>query len=171
MAFFQFDPAAARDIWVIGPGATEAERVVGTAANERAPRFSRDGNWIAYVSDATGRDEVYLRPYPGPGASMPVSTSGGVEPVWSRNGRELFYRNGHQMLAVSVNTAGVLVLGEPRVLFESPFDQEAVGVANYDVAADGRFIMVAAPSADGEASSELAVVENWVQELERGADQ
>jgi serine/threonine-protein kinase len=171
MAFFQFEPGAARDIWVLGPGATEAERVIGTAANERAPRFSRDGSWIAYVSNATGRDEVYLRPYPGPGASMPVSTSGGVEPVWSRNGRELFYRNGNQVLAVSVNTAGALVLGEPRVLFESPFEREGLGVANYDVAADGRFIMVAAPSTDGESSSELSVVENWVQELERRADQ
>jgi serine/threonine-protein kinase len=156
---------------VLGRGATEPERFVGTAANERAPRFSRDGRWIAYVANSTGRDEVYLRPYPGPGASTPVSTSGGAEPAWSRDGRELFYRAGNQMFGVSVNTVGTLALGEPRVLFDRPFEREGLGVANYDVAADGRFIMVAAPQSDGSSSADLAVVENWVRELERSADQ
>jgi hypothetical protein len=75
------------------------------------------------------------------------------------------------MFAVLVNTVGALGLGEPRVLFDRPFERETLGVANYDVAADGRFIMVATRPSDGSSSADLAVMENWVQELDRRADQ
>ena len=68
------------------------------------PAFSPDGAWLAYVSDESGRSEVYVQPFPGPGAKYPVSTDGGTEPVWAPGGRELFLRNGDEMLVVEISS-------------------------------------------------------------------
>jgi len=76
-------------------------------------RFSPDGKCMAYISDESGRFEVYVQPYPGPGGKWQISTEGGVEPVWARNGRELFYRNGDQMMAVEITTDPIFSAGRP----------------------------------------------------------
>ena len=133
------------------------------ASHEREPRFSRDRAWIAYVADTTGRDEVYLRPYPGPGPVFPVSTEGGTEPVWSRAGNELFYRQGNRLMAVPVVTTPSLRVGQPAVLFEGSFQrQDLTAAPDYDVAADGRFIMVTTRPIESQSSQAgLTVVENW----------
>ena len=69
---------------------------------ERGAVFSPDGRWLAFVTDESGRAEVYIQPFPGPGAKVPMSNNGGLQPMWSRDGRELFYREGDWMMAVSV---------------------------------------------------------------------
>ena len=74
----------------------KAQPFLRTPFNESAPRFSPDGHWLAYVSDESGRYEIYVQPYPGPGGKWQISTEGGTEPVWNPNGRELFYRSGEQ---------------------------------------------------------------------------
>ncbi len=86
--FFQFD------IWVLSIGDRKTRAVIQTAANEMTPEFSPDGRWLAYVSNQSGRSEVYVQPYPGPGERHLISTNGGVQPAWSGNGRELFYVQG-----------------------------------------------------------------------------
>lgn|GEM_PF-6379521 len=95
--------------------------------------FSPDGRWLAYVSDETGRNEVYLQAYPDPGPRMPVSVSGGMEPSWSQDGRELFYRDGPRMLVVDIETKPSLVVLEPRQLFERVFRTDVNGHPHYDV--------------------------------------
>src|ERR1700676_5576985 len=82
----------------------KAEPFLRTPFNEGAARFSPDGRWLAYISDESGRFEVYVQSYPGPGGKWQISTEGGTEPVWTRNGRELFYRSGDKMMAVDVAT-------------------------------------------------------------------
>ena len=89
-----------------------------TPFNESAPHFSADGRWLAYISDESGRYEVYVQPYPGPGGKRQISTEGGTEPVWSRNGQELFYRSGKKMMAVEITTQPSFAFGSPRMLFE-----------------------------------------------------
>ncbi len=116
-----------------------------TAASEMAGMFSPSGRWMAYVSDATGRNEVYVQPFPGPGAREQLSANGGTEPQWSRDGRELFYREGARLMAVPVGVGAALTPGVPVMLFEGRYDQSPYGgrSANYDVAPDGRhFLMV-----------------------------
>ena len=71
----------------------KAQPFLRTPFNETAPRFSPDGRWLAYISDESGRFEIYVQPYPGPGGKWQISTEGGTEPVWNPNGRELFYRS------------------------------------------------------------------------------
>ena len=108
--------------------------------NERGAVISPDGRWLAYVSDETARSEVYLRIYPNPGPKEVVSREGGSEPVWSHDGKELFFRNGRTLFAVEFEDGRI---SEPRELFEGPYVKGFHARANYDVTKDGkRFIMV-----------------------------
>jgi len=165
LAYYRTRSGAA-DIWTLG-----AERapslLLATESDERSPRFAPDGKWLAYVSNESGRDEVYLRPYPGPGARLPVSNDGGIEVSWSHDGGELYYRKGTQMMVVSVSSGESMELGTPRLLFDGPYMLSPIGRgnANYDVAADGRFVMVEALPDAGR--PKLHVVLNWLEELRR----
>jgi Tol biopolymer transport system component len=164
LAFFQIPGASARDVWVLDPGKTEPRPFASTEFNERGAVFSPDGRWIAYAADPTGRDEIYVRPYPGPGTPIAVSTGGGTEPVWARNGREIFYRDVTRLLSVSFGAAPAVALGQPRLIFDQPFAASNLGVADYDVDGDGRFVMIAA----GDRATrpmELVAVSNWFGEL------
>jgi serine/threonine-protein kinase len=134
--------------------------------NETAPRFSPDGHWIAYSSRESGRFEIYVRPYPGPGGKYQISTDGGTEPVWNPKGRELFYRIGNKMMAVDIMTQPAFSRGKPRVLFEGAYVPTPRALPNYDVSPDGqRFLMLKANEA--EATTQINVVLNWFEELKR----
>ena len=123
-------------------------------------RFSPNGRWVAYRSAESGQSEVYVRPFPGPGGAIPISTDGGTLPVWSADGRELFYRSGNTMMVVTVDTGASFTAGTPEVLFSGAYNN----INNdYDVAADGRFLMVR-PDPNATADR-LQVVLNWVEEL------
>lgn len=94
LAFFD----RADDVWVL-PRDGEPTRLLGTPASERSARFSPDGKWLAYVSDETGEFQVYVIPFPGPGPRIPVSVDGGLSPIWSSDGKELFFRRGSKVIA------------------------------------------------------------------------
>ncbi|HUP48019.1 MAG TPA: protein kinase [Thermoanaerobaculia bacterium] len=114
--------------------------ILSRAANETGAAISPDGQWMAYQSDESGRDEIYLQRYPPDGPRRLVSSSGGTLPVWRSDGRELFYRNGGSMMAVEIGSGEGLPAGKPHRLFEGDF------AAAYDVAPHGsRFIMVRRP--------------------------
>jgi serine/threonine-protein kinase len=131
--------------------------------------FSPDGGYVAYASSSSGQREVYIRPYPGPGAQAIVSIGGGQQPVWADNG-ELFYRDltGERMLSVSVVTDPSLVIGPPQVVFQGTYHNIAGGGsprAQYDVTRDGqRFFML---ERDATARHQIVVVEHWLEEVER----
>ena len=165
LAFFQLPGGSERDVWVLDPGASEPRPFLASRFNERGATFSPDGRWLAYAADPTGRDEVYVRPYPGPGPQVPVSTDGGVEPTWSRSGHEIFYRQGDRMMAVSFGSGPTASLGRPRILFEQPYEASDLGVANYDVAPDERFVVVR--STNTVRDNMLTVVLNWQEDLKR----
>ena len=135
-----------------------------------APQFSPDGRWLAYVSDESGRREVYVQPYPGPGGKWQISTEGGTEPQWNRNGRELFYRSGDKMLAVEISTQRNFAAGSPRQLFEERYlsNRLSYARANYDVSPDGqRFLMLKPVEQEKAAPTQINVVLNWTEELKR----
>ncbi len=99
----------------------KTEPFLRTPANENVPQFSPDGHWLAYVSDASGRNEIYVQPYPGPGGKWQISTEAGREVLWNRNGRELFYRSGNKMMAVDITTQPGFSAGTPKMLFEGQY--------------------------------------------------
>jgi serine/threonine-protein kinase len=151
--------------------------LVRTTANEVTPEFSPDGRWLAYVSSESGRHEVYVQPYPGPGERHLISTNGGEQPAWSGNGRELFYVQGGGMnppagmptlMSVKVTTAPVFRAGTPEALFESPDLRTGWG-RSYDVAPDGqRFLLTLNKEAPAKPTpTQMILVQHWFEELRR----
>jgi len=135
----------------------------------RSLRFSADGRWLAYVSNESGRDEVSVRPFPppasGPGRRTPISNNGGIDPVWSRNRRELLYRSGDAIMAVKYAVLGDNFIAErPRVRVQK------LGGSAWDVAPDGR-ILVATPVEAPQPAPEHTVVflQNFFDEVRRRA--
>jgi Tol biopolymer transport system component len=119
-------------------GDGEPEMLLETSFNEHTPKLSPDDRWLAYVSNESGRDEIYVTRFPR-GGKWQISTEGGTEPMWSRDGRELFYRNGEQMIAVAISGGSELSPGRPTVLFEGPYDlKDGPGATNYDVTLTAR---------------------------------
>jgi eukaryotic-like serine/threonine-protein kinase len=146
----------------------KAEPFLQTPSNETVPAFSPDGRWLAYVSDESGRYEVYVQPYPGPGGKWQVSTEGGTEPIWNPNGRELFYRSGDKMIVVDIATQPGFVAGKPSVLFEGQYVSTQATFPNYDVSPDGqRFLMLKPTEQSEEGPTQINVVLNWFEELKR----
>ena len=139
--------------------------LVVTPLNELAPMFSPDGRWIAFVSNRSGRNEVYLLPFPGPGEPVQITTEGGAEAVWGPDGSELFYREGSRLMRVSIASEPELEVGEPQVLFEGVYRTNAYGNPSYDVAPDAqRFLMILPGS---ESKARLKVATGWLAELHR----
>jgi eukaryotic-like serine/threonine-protein kinase len=151
------------DIWTIAPNGDRRPRVFANSRFvETTPAFSPDGQWIAYASDESGQIEVYLRPFPGPGEKYPISTSGGGQPAWSRSGKELFYRNGDQMMAVDVQTQPFRA-ARPKVLFTGRYLQKEQQT-QYDVAPNGDFVMLSVAEGD-QAAIQINLLMNWFEEL------
>jgi serine/threonine-protein kinase len=168
LAFYEPRPTTGNDIWVVPlKGERKPKPFLQTPFSEGAPMFSPDGRWLAYSSDESGRSEIYVRPFPGPGGKYQVSTEGGIAPVWARNGRELYYYNGDKTMAVDITTQPTFRAGTPEMLFERP-GYNSGARADYDIAPDGqRFLMLQATEQQQESLTQINVVLNWFEELKR----
>jgi eukaryotic-like serine/threonine-protein kinase len=162
LAFHERKPDGERDIWVVSAGSDPVPFLI-TPFDERSPRFSPDGKWLAYVSDESGRNDVYVQPFPGPGAKWLVSTDGGIDPVWSRDGRELFYRHDDELMTASVSLKAGFSAGRPQRLFEIRVDAGDDG-PNYDVSPDGTWFVMPRRNR-GAIPGELHLVLNWFGEV------
>jgi Tol biopolymer transport system component len=168
LAYIENNPTTGYDIWVLRLSDRKAQPFLQTKFNEGAPRFSPDGKWLAYNSDESGRSEVYIQPFPGPGGKWQISTEGGTEPAWNPSGRELFYRNGNKMMAVEIVTQPSFAAGKPRVLFEGLYETTPNSLTNYDVSADGqRFLMLKPVATIEPPPTQINVVLNWFEELKQ----
>jgi WD40 repeat protein len=166
LLFSRQSPETSSDIYAVSlTDGGQPRPIVTTPAFEGGAQFSPDGRWIAYASNESGRFEIYIRAYRGPERRWPVSTTGGSFPMWRRDGKELFYRSGDKMMAISVSSAGdELTLSPPHMLFEQRYTFETSTIANYDVNLDGtRFLMVK----DDFGAGRLNVILNWAEELKR----
>jgi Tol biopolymer transport system component len=138
--------------------------ILQTSAYEAGAQFSPDGRWVTYVSDESRQLQVYVRPFPQGERKLQVSTEGGTQALWNRNGREIFYRSGNRMMSVAVSTTPDLTLSAPQLLFDRRYALGTVTFPNYDVSPDGqRFVMVR----DESGSGHLNVVLNWQEELKQ----
>jgi eukaryotic-like serine/threonine-protein kinase len=163
VAFHERKPNGERDIWIVTPGGVPWPFLL-TPFDEYLPRFSPDGKWLAYVSDESGRNEIYVQPFPGPGRKWVVSTGGGTDPVWSRNSNELFYRQGDQMMVASVAPTGLTFSSAPpRPLFQVGFDVGDDG-PSYDVSPDGQWFLMTRGS-HVQAPAQLDIVLGWLSEV------
>jgi eukaryotic-like serine/threonine-protein kinase len=141
-------PETGNDIWLVdmsgapGPDGYPRKKLLATRFNEFSSRISPDGQWFAYTSNESGVLNVYVAPLAQPGLKRSVSTNGGRFPVWSRDGRELYYFRNGQIIAVPVSAGASLQLGTPTALFEAKMTGGGLGITTpYDVAPDGRFMV------------------------------
>lgn len=157
--------AATGDLFALSlRGAPRLLPILQTSAYEAGAQFSPDGRWVTYVSDESRQLQVYVRPFPRGERKLQVSTDGGTQAIWNKNGRELFYRNGNRMMSVAVSATPDLTLSAPQLLFEKRYALGTVTFPNYDVSPDGqRFVMVR----DESGSGHLNVVLNWQDELKQ----
>ena len=166
MAFWETDPATSTDIWLLAlSGDRKPQVFLKTPFAEYNPRFSPDGQWLAYVSNESGREEIYVRHFPDPGAKWQISTDGGYAPVWLRDGQELFYRRADKTMAVDVRTRPAF--GSPRVLFEARYPTSTTGVSGYDVFPDGRRFLRPQQPEPEQAATQVNVVINWFEDVKR----
>jgi len=170
-------PATGYDIWTLSlDGDRRPHPLVVTPFNEQYVDLSPDGRWLAYTSNQSGRNEVYVQPYPGDGARQQVSVDGGTASAWSHDGRELFYMTASsiggqaaptKMMAVSVQLKPTFTAGTPRMLFEGRYGATA-NIRGYDVTADGRrFLMVQQKERPVMRLTDMVIVQNWVEELKQ----
>jgi len=166
LLYYEIHPQTERDIWVLPlDGSDTPLPYLVTPASERSAVFSPDGRWVAYMSDVTGSEEVYVRPAPGmQGDEVLVTTAGGREPRWAPDGSEIFFRRSDELWAVPVAMQPRFTVGTAELLFRGNFYSED-GARNqeYDVFPNGDFLMNVLP----DSNDQLRIVVNWFEELKR----
>lgn len=161
LGFDVFNPRTRRDIWILRRSTQKVEPLLTGPFAESVPAFSPDSRWLAYVSDESGRLEVYIRSFPSLGGRSQISINGGRLPRWAKASGELFYREGHKMMVVDVRTSPEFSVSRPRMLFEN--DRM---LNSYDVTADGRrFVMI--DTSNNPKPTQIDVIVNWFEELKR----
>jgi len=169
VAFRRLEPKSSDDLWMLSlpaGGKSEAKPFLATSFSEAGAAFSPDGKWLAYSSNESGHNEIYVRAFPQGQEQWSVSIEGGTEPQWARSGRELFYLAGNKMMAVDVDTRSGFRPGKPRVLFEGDYAQDP-GLSNYSVApGDKQFLLMKSTQAR---IGEIRMVLNWTEALKRSA--
>ena len=153
------DPVTNTDLWLLRLRSPyEMRSFKNSTAVERQGTLSPDGRWMAYASNESGRSEIYVEPVPGPGGRRQISSEGGEQPRWVRNGKEIVYRNGTKMMSVPVQVRPDLQIGKPIELFDRKFDRGAA-VSAYDVTSDGQIFVMTRSERDNP--TDIRVVIGW----------
>ena len=157
------------DILAVDVETGTAKDLLASPYPEYAARFSNDGKWLAYVSEESGRAEVYVQPYPALNARVAASTAGGHEPIWSADGRKLFFRSADSVMEAAITSVSPLEFAAPKALFRDTFIRtQGNQHTHFDVAPDGRFLMIeSSKPAITSTRQDVQIILNWTQELKR----
>ena len=170
LAYWQAGQTGNMEVWVLP---LEGERkpqplLISNQFNQTNAVFSPDGKYVAYQSNESGHDEVYVTQFPAGGGKWQISTNGGIAPVWARHGKELFYRDSGDIMGVEVTTQPDFKASAPRVIVPAvAIKNLASGLQNFDVSPDGQRFLIHQQSADAGQSVQMQYVLNWNQELQR----
>jgi len=145
-------------------GSAKVQPLMQSTFTQSNARFSPDGHWMVYTSNESGRDEIYVQPYPGLGGKWLLSAEGGSYPIWVRSGREIFFRNEDKVMVIPVETQPTFKAGTPRMLFRGG---NYVMLQNYDVAPDGQHFLMIKEKEAPASSKEVSMVLHWTDELKR----
>jgi hypothetical protein len=164
-------------IWILPmQGDRTPQRFAASKFIQGSGRFSPDGKWVAYCSNESGQgNDVFVQPWPGPGPKIKISSEGGTDPIWSRNGKELFYRNRDKMMVVAVVTQPTFLPSRPQLLWEARYAHgmssscgpPGTTEGNYDVTSDGRRFLMIKDLDEEAASTRIVVVKNFAEELKK----
>jgi Tol biopolymer transport system component len=163
---FQGAPGSKADLWLLSLADRKTLPILQSPFDEVQAVFSPDGRWLAYASNESGRFEIYVQPFPGPGGKWQISTSGGIQPRWARGGKELFFvAPGGKIMSVEIQTSTIVEAGTPRVLFSASL-KNAPGPP-YDVSSDGQRILLNRPIEEASSSPPITLIQNWTALLKR----
>jgi eukaryotic-like serine/threonine-protein kinase len=157
------------DISVVSIADGKAQPLITDAQRQSSAQWAPDGKWIAYTSDESGREEVFVVPFPLTGQRWRVSTNGGSEAVWSPDGREIFYRGEKKLWVVDVRTSPAFTVGTPRVLFADAFVLSPNASTGYSISDDGKRFLFVQPVQPDPPITQIQMVVNWFAELRRAA--
>ena len=170
LAFEENNPDTGWDINLLDMKSRKVTSFLNSKANEMYPEFSPDGHWMAYTSDESGRKEVYVRPFPGPGGKWQISAEGGESPIWSRDEKHLYYVGlmDDEYWATDVQTGGTFSASKPRLLFKSGDFIIGDPTRTVDTSLDGkRFLMAKLGDRKAQPVTEVILVQNWLEEVKR----
>jgi serine/threonine-protein kinase len=156
------------DIWLMDlSSGFQTQKLLGSSANELHPSISPDSQWLAYASDETGLWEVYVKPFPESARKIRISMNGGWEPIWSSDGKKIYFRslNGTSIFEVQFDSDKAEA-GNPEILIEGPFKEGLYYGPMYDLAPDGRFLVLTKTAQEFQ-PTEIRVIQNWLEELKR----
>jgi Tol biopolymer transport system component len=158
LTYYRAEPGTELDVWVYSLDAGTSTPFLRTEFDESQAQFSPNGEWLAYVSDESGKRQIYVQRFPGPGPAVPVSVDGGTQPRWAPTGTEIFFvAPDRTLMAASVSLGESIEIGAIETLFPTTIRSERL--ANYEVSADGqRFLLNALPAAT---EMPITVVRNW----------
>jgi Tol biopolymer transport system component len=174
LAYTQYESETRADIYLlplagdspVSPGAGRKPQVfLKTPFNERDGKISPDGRWLAYASDETGRDEIYVQTIPPGGGKWQVSVDGGFGPLWAANGKELFYRSENKVMVVSYTSAPAFSPSPPQKLFDGRFEVHPRREGSYDISPDGKRFLMIKQVGQESGINRLNIVLNWYEDL------
>jgi Tol biopolymer transport system component len=167
LVYMALSPESGWDIWALAPdGSIDPFAVVASPFIDARPVFSPDGRWLAYQTDESGRPEIYVQQFPEASGKWQVSTAGGTEPIWSPDGREIFYLDaGQNLVSVQVETGQSFKAGLPNTLFEAGL-VPTVQRNRYVISNDGERFLMLTPM-DSQSNPPMTVVQNWTVSLDR----
>jgi serine/threonine-protein kinase len=166
-----FNESGAHEVGGTGPwvmqldGDRTPRRLFAAPSGESDAQLSPDGRWVAYQASVSSRQEIYVSPFPGPGPRHQVSTGGGTEPLWSRDGRELFFQSGATLMSVTLAPGAVFAASPPRVVHEGRFAKSINGNSSWSVSPDGKRFLRIQQAEPERAITQLDLVLNWFSEL------
>ena len=168
LVFVESPPTEISDIKLLrrGSGPSRIEPLIAGPTEDTWPSLSPNGQWIAFSSMDRGAFQVYLRPFAG-GVPIQISTDGGSQARWARDGREVFYRSQGRMMRVPMQTSPELIVGKPEMLFAGAYLGSADGPPNYDVSPDGQRFLMVKPGDEERSSVAIHIVLDWFEELKR----
>ncbi|MDM7994127.1 MAG: protein kinase [Acidobacteriota bacterium] len=173
LAYLEYSTETGYDIVLLDMKSRRTTPFLNSKAWEGWPRFSPDGRWMAYASNETGTWEVWIRPFPVPVGRLQISQKGSsregaMQPLWSRDGRHLYYRQSNAVWAVDIRTNGGFSAGKPYRLFDMPGFAGGIPWRNWDLWPDGNgFLMVKLDERKPQPATEIILVQNWFEELRR----
>lgn len=169
LTYVQIGRSGKREIWVLPlEGERKPQLVLANQFDNSSGSFSPDGKYLAYVSNETGRNEVYVMPFQNGSGKWQISTGGGDSQVWERDGKQLFYRENGNIMGVDVRTQSAFTASTPRVIVPSKaIGNLASGMDVFDVSPDGQRFLIHQQSSEGAQTAQINVILNWSEELRR----